>query len=616
MRNFRMHKLSVGIVIRRVILSWLLTVTILYAILPAELKSVQNTDGVALMSFSALIILSGIFFFLFTFVEKHIQALPERQLIFLTFSVLAFICLVYNFTWSFFFCCLLCLILLLIYAIFGWKQDGNTFHIAKNASPVWWIITVILAVCFIAFVSVWTVCRIYCFSTPTFDFGIFSQMFYHMKASGIPLTTVERDGLLSHFYVHVSPIYYLLLPFYCLIPYPATLQILQAIILGSAVIPLYKIAKHHGIPPAVRVIVCGMLLFYPAYSGGTSYDIHENAFLTPLLLWLLYGIDRKSTATVIIASCLTLLIKEDAAVYVTIIALYVILKAFLGAGKSKMWELTTGSLMFIGSVLWFLLVTHFLANIGDGVMTYRYSNFMYNNSGSLLSVIKAVLMCPMKVLFEAVDTEKIPFIFQTMFPLLGLPLFTRRFERYILLIPYILINLMSDYRYQHDIFFQYTFGSTACLFYLTTVNLAELSTDWKKFAVCFTALICSVSCFVGTVLPKAIRYPTYCLKNADYYAQIRQTLDLIPDSASVAATTFYTTHLSQREILYDVKYCSTEHLLSAEYVALATTEKTNYAQYNINDEDGYTNLCSLLESYGYEIFACLDQTLVIYKKAA
>jgi uncharacterized membrane protein len=301
---------------------------------------------------------------------------------------------------------------------------------------------------------------------------------------------------------------------------------------------------------------------------------------------------------------------------VTIIALYVILKAFLGAEKSKMWELTNGSLIFIGSVLWFLLVTHCLANVGDGVMTYRYSNFMYDNSGSLLSVIKAVLMCPMKVLFEAVDTEKIPFIFQTMFPLLGLPLFTRRFERYILLIPYILINLMSDYRYQHDIFFQYTFGSTACLFYLTTVNLAELSTDWKKFAVCLTALICSVSCFVGTVLPKAIRYPTYCLKNADYYAQIRQTLDLIPDSASVAATTFYTTHLSQREILYDVKYCSTEHLLSAEYVALATNEKTNYVQYNINGEDGYTNLCSLLESYGYEIFACLDQMLVIYKKAA
>ena len=89
-------------------------------------------------------------------------------------------------------------------------------------------------------------------------------------------------------------------------------------------------------------------------------------------------------------------------------------------------------------------------------MTYRYDNFIYDDSASLVTVIKAVVMNPMKALFECVDEEKLKFIGQTMVPLLGLPLLTRRFERYILLIPYVLINLMSDYQYQHDIFFQYT----------------------------------------------------------------------------------------------------------------------------------------------------------------
>ena len=46
---------------------------------------------------------------------------------------------------------------------------------------------------------------------------------------------------------------------------------------------------------------------------------------------------------------------------------------------------------------------------------------------------------------------------------MAMPLFTRRFDRYILLIPYILVNLMSDYTYQHNILFQYNFGSTALL---------------------------------------------------------------------------------------------------------------------------------------------------------
>lgn len=37
----------------------------------------------------------------------------------------------------------------------------------------------------------------------------------------------------------------------------------------------------------------------------------------------------------------------------------------------------------------------------------------------------------------------------------GMSLMTRKCERYLLLIPYILVNLMSDYRYQHDFFSVY-----------------------------------------------------------------------------------------------------------------------------------------------------------------
>lgn len=63
--------------------------------------------------------------------------------------------------------------------------------------------------------------------------------------------------------------------------------------LGSAVIPAWKIAREHGLTAPARALVCAVLLLFPAYSGGTGYDLHENCFLAPLLLWLLYGIDRK-----------------------------------------------------------------------------------------------------------------------------------------------------------------------------------------------------------------------------------------------------------------------------------------------------------------------------------
>ena len=56
-----------------------------------------------------------------------------------------------------------------------------------------------------------------------YDFGLFSQMYYYMDKCLLPLTTCERDGLLSHFAVHLSPIFYLLLPLYKLFPRPETL---------------------------------------------------------------------------------------------------------------------------------------------------------------------------------------------------------------------------------------------------------------------------------------------------------------------------------------------------------------------------------------------------------
>jgi len=454
------------------------------------------------------------------------------------------------------------------------------------------------------------------FSTPSYDFGLFSQMFHYMKTKGLPLTTLERDGLLSHFAVHVSPIYYLMLPFYCLFPKPETLQVLQAAVLASAVIPLWLIGKAKGLSGLQRMLLCAILLLLPAYAGGTSYDIHENCFLTPLILWLFYGIERKSIPITAVAAVLTLMVKEDAPVYVAVIALYLLVKALLRGKNADRKELLTGGALLAVSLVWFFAVTGYLAKSGDGVMTYRYNNFMYDGSSSLFTVIKAVIMHPMKTLFECVDKEKLSFIGFSFLPLLGLPLFTRRYERYFLLIPYVLVNLMSDYRYQHDIFFQYTFGANAFLIYLTAINLADLKIDKVRLAGFALAVLACGICFGKTVVPKAKTYPELSKTYAAYYAGIRNALDTIPEDASVAAPTFYTTYLSQRDILYDIRYCSKEHLLETEYVVLKVSSSGDYKNYATGKQNnGYENLVELLEANGYTRYSNYGEILVIYHKA-
>ena len=597
--------------IRHLLIAWLAAATTEWLLLPVELKTMTGLKGLSAMSLPRLLIVTGIVLVMLEAISRLLPRSAERWMMAGLFAVLAATTVARSFTWPLLLACGLVFAMLVIFSCKGWnnsplpKADAQKSSIAAG-------LTAVLAVSFFLLVSAWTVGRVYSFSTPTYDFGIFAQMFHSMKTTGLPITTVERDGALSHFAVHVSPIYYLLLPFYIIAPYPATLQVLQAAVLASAVIPLYLIGKHHGLPSLMRTALCALLLLYPAYAGGTSYDIHENAFLTPLILWLFYGLDRRSIPLTAVFAALTVMVKEDAAVYVAVIALWQLLRGILSKGRK--WELTAGIALLVSALVYFFAVTAYLSNSGDGVMTYRYNNFIYDGSSSLLTVVKAVLLSPMKAVFECVDKEKLEFIGLTLLPLTGLPLLTRRYERLVLLIPYILVNLMSDYRYQHDIFFQYTYGSTACLFYLVAVNLADMKKQGIRVAALGLALCISATCFGAKIMPKAMQYPKQCKTYQSYYDKLRDVLDTVPEGASVAATTFYTTYLSQRDTLYDVRYASEEHIFSCEYMALSVTDKNSYKPYAVNGEQGYENFRDLVLEEGYVKIAEYPGRLEIYQK--
>ena len=102
-----------------------------------------------------------------------------------------------------------------------------------------------------------------------------------------------------------------------------------------------------------------------------------------------------------------------------------------------------------------------------------------------------------------------------------------------------------------------------------------------------------------------------------YYQDIRDTLSLIPDGASVSASTFYTTFLSQRSILYDIRHSSPDHILETEYIAFSITSEQDFKKYaDEGPEDGLDNFISLLEANGYEQYAELPGVLVIYQKTA
>ncbi len=599
---------------RRLVLAWITAVTIECSLLTPELRSMDNLSGLAEMSLLRLLIITcGITYLLFEIPDVLHPACLERWLTVLNFTYLSYLTVQTDVS-NPFTGVLLCIIAAMsVYAACGNRQDALSARRRDILHVPGMLLVILCALTFVAFVGGWGLSRILSFGGSTYDVGIFAQMFHSMKATGLPMTTLERGYLLSHFAVHVSPIYYLLLPFYCLVPGAHTLNLLQALILASAVIPLWKLCRSHGLSALQSVLLCLLLLAAPAYAGGTSYDFHENAFLTPLLLWLFYGIRKKNTAFVAVFAILTLLVKEDAAVYVAVTALWLLVDSLLKPKGKRRWGVIAGGCMLIFSVAYFLGCVSYLSAYGDGVMTYRYNNLMFDGSGSLMTVVKAAILSPLKVLYECADQEKIPYIVMTLGTLLGLPLLTRRYQRCILLIPYLLINLISDYSYQHNILFQYSFGSLAFLMYLTLINLADLKGKWKRILPLIAAVLISIQYTHKEVVPTAEYYINRYMNNQSFYQEQQAALNEIPADASVAATTYMTVPLSQRAEVYDITYAEPFTVLTADYVVIQCNDTFSLRKYATESSIGYQELVALLVEHGYELSQEFGSTFVVYK---
>lgn len=602
-------------IIRKLFFGWLIAVFVEYFLLQGDWRNLSPVGSQGLMSLGRVLLITGsvtavcLGLSLFWKTEKW-----EKWGSLFAAGLLMALGLWTSYSLPFLGACILLLMILFVYCLKGRREDGEISLTPQKAGKGCYLTLTLLTIGFFLFVCLWTVARVCSFSSPTYDMGIFSQMFYSMKETGLPMTTLERDKLLSHFAVHVSPVCYLLLPFYALIPHPNTLQVLQALVVISAVIPLWKLGTHHGLTGWQRLLLCTVLLLYPAFLGGTSFDFHENCFLTPALLWLFYSIEKKNTVTISIFALLTLSVKEDGAVYVAVIALWLLVRTFLQKEKEKKLSVT-GLCLLAVSILWFFLTTTYLKNRGDGVMEERYFNCMYSGNRSLWAVIRCAVVHPLKLIYECVDREKIKYILFTMAPLLGLPLLTRRYERYILLIPYILLNLIPDFLYQHSVFYQYSFGSLAFLMYVSLLNLKDIpKREWKTAFLTAGVIVAGIA-FTFVILPTAGKYPARYLRERESFREIKQTLAEIPKDAIVTANTTYTVPLSQRDRIYDISYTSMEHLLESEYVVLDPRKAGFYSRFAEEEgEDGREALYALLEEQGYEKIVTVGTRLCIYKR--
>lgn len=428
---------------------------------------------------------------------------------------------------------------------------------AADSKFVWIFVSVCAAVFFTVFCSAVTVSRYLAYRTPAFDFGIFAQAFYSLKEHLIPLTTCERGYELSHFAVHLSPVFYLALPIYAIFPRPETVQIIQALSLALGVIPLWLTAKHLGLTNKVTALFCVLYCFHPALMGGCMYDFHENCFLPVMILWTVYFAEKNKLLPALLFALLTCSVKEDAAVYIAFLGLFL-----LFSGRRKAVGVSITAL----AVAYFLIACAYLNAQGLGIMTWRYNHI--SDDGSLIGVIATAIKDPFKVIKECFSAEKFQFAVMMLLPLGLLPLFTKKISHYILFGGLLLVNLMPNWQYQYSLDFQYVFGTLALLIYAALVNYSELADTARRSLASFACAACILA--ASARMPSQMNYVKYLDELSEEIEVLDEAMTYIPEGASVASTTFLLAHLSNRDVVYEIgnTYDISDKLDGVEYLVI------------------------------------------------
>ncbi len=453
------------------------------------------------------------------------------------------------------------------------------------------IVGVLAGVIACVILSVITCLRYKTFSSPNYDFGIFVNMFHNMKETGLPYVTCERDTLLSHFAVHISPIYYLLLPFYILFPSPYTLQIGQAVVLMLGVVPIILLSKHYKLSNKATILFSALYAFYTPISTGCFYDIHENCFLTIFLLLTFLFFEKGKTVPMYLCAVFTLGIKEDAAVYLIIFALYIILS------RKKYFH---GTLTLCMALTYFMTCSFILEKYGLGMMIGRYGNLIFNPEDGLAGAIKTVFLNPGYILTQlfsttAVNFNKVIYFLQLLLPLGFMPFCTKKASSWILLAP-LLLNLLTMYVYQYEIGFQYSFGISAFLFYAAIQNAAEVSPAVRRNIMTVALAFC-ISLYTMSVISDLDYYVKVGKEYSEEHMRMEEILEMIPEDASVCCSAFLLPHIADRSEIFEVDYHGGK--CDIDYVVL----DARYSSYKAHMEH-YIN-------HGYEVFFCEEGMIMI-----
>jgi uncharacterized membrane protein len=316
-----------------------------------------------------------------------------------------------------------------------------------------------------AYFSFYTVQNHHNLRTASYDLGIEDNIVYNclrghmMKASPV----FGPEG--SHIGHHATLFAFVLAPFYAISQRAETLLIIQSVLIGAAVIPLFLFAKNR-IGPWRGALLASLFVFYAPIHGANFYDFHYPPLGIGFVFWSVFLVDTKRYRWAVLTVLLALSVREDIALCIFAAGAYFVLT------KTNP---KAGAVMALAGFSYFITMKMVLMPIfrgGEESFIHVYKDLRpATGFKGFTGVLATVLSNPGFTLSTLLTSKKTIYVLQVMSPFVFLPL--RRPVGFLFAVPGVLMTLLSSRYASTSISFQYTSHWAISMFLGSVVVLTD-----------------------------------------------------------------------------------------------------------------------------------------------
>ena len=392
-----------------------------------------------------------------------------------------------------------------------------------------------------------TVTRHYTFLTHALDLGYYVQLVWNLAGGRGPRVSLPEMHAWGD---HLSPIMYLFVPAFWVAPGAVALLVAQSALLALGAVAVFGLARRRlgNERPAAAFAV--LYLVNPSLHGINVRDFHAAALVIPLLLAAFWAVEAGRLPWACGAAALALLCREDAAIAVVGLGLWVALSRRLWLWGAGMAAAALG-ILFV-EVRWLI----------PGYRGEAYSHlWRYDHLGrSLPEILATVLLHPLRTVARLATLERLVYLGALLAPLALLPL-AAPLET-VGALPGLAQNLLSrdPVLFHHRT--QYQAFVLPFLFVGAVAGYARLAArrpGRMPAAVLVVAMVASVALSSRTVNSLAV----YRFWPKPEQRAAHRLLAKVPGGAAVSAQDPYVPHLAMRPLVFvfPVGLEKSDHLL-------------------------------------------------------